>query len=856
MLNIQKITVEYRENPVGIDEETPVISYVLDSDRNGSAQKSVRLTVSAGENVVWDTGTMQTEQTILHRYGGKRLKARTEYTVTVQAEDCFGERTEKTATFETGLFPKRGGVTTRFITHAFEEEIVCPVLGKRFSCAGKIKRARLYASALGMYDLHLNGKRVGDVYFTPYWTSYAHTLEYQTYDVTELLRGENTLEMTLADGWYKGDLTWKRKKNVYGDRLAGWAELYLEYENGAFEKIVTDESWHSSQSNVLFSSLYDGETIDCRPCAREQRSVRFYDHNTAILTAQINEPVRKKERLRVRKVSVSPRGQTILDFGQNLTGWVECDVCGKTGKKLTLRFAEVLDKYGNLYTENLRTAKATDTFLLKNGKNHCEPRFTFHGFRYCEVEGLDEIDPEWFEAVALYSDMERTGTFVCSDDDMNKLYSNQLWSNRGNYLDLPTDCPQRDERLGWTADAMIYCRTASTNFHTYLMFRKWLRDLACEQSDEYGVPHIVPNPLEKSDAAAAAWSDAAVFIPWILYQVYGDRRVLQEQYASMCGWVDYIARHAQSDGLWKSNFQFGDWLGLDQDEFSDRTGATDKYFIANAFYLQSLRIVCDTAFLLGKKGDGAKYTRLYKRVLKAVRAEYFTATGRMVTETQTAYVLALQFGIVPERLRDTVFAALAADVRARGHFMTGFLGTPFIAFVLTDYGRQDLTDLILRREKYPSWIYPIRNGATTMWERWNSRLENGEFNPGDMNSFNHCAYGAIAEWFYRRLVGIDALEAGYRKIKIKPVYSRGFDDYSRGTPTASDERRPVRLDGIDYVKGTVVCPYGAITCETDYENHILRAEIPVGATAEITLPDGAFYRVGSGKYEFSFGEIL
>ena len=852
MLTIQQITVEYRKKALGLDATAPVISYILESDGRDVVQTAVQIRVRKGDTVVYDSGRMETSNTILHRYAGEPLCARTEYAVEVAAEDNRGERAVGAATFETGLLLQENPTSTQFITHGFADETVCPILVKEFHCGEPIRRARIYASALGVYDLHINGKRVGDCYFTPYWTSYSHTLEYQTYDVTDLLGESNRLEMTLADGWYKGDLTWLRKRNLYGDRLAGWLELYVEYASGRTQVIRTDESWHSERSQILSTSFYDGEVQDTAAQSVEREGVAIYPHATRILVSQLNEPVRKRERLSVKEKMISPRGEILLDFGQNLTGWVEFVASGRKGQRVTLRFAEVLDKYGNLYTENLRTAKATDVFILNGKKQKLIPRFTFHGFRYCAVEGLDEVDPAAFEAVALYSDFERAGWFSCSDADINQLYSNQLWSNRGNFLDLPTDCPQRDERLGWTADAMIYCRTASTNFHTYLFYRKWLRDVASEQTREYGVPHIVPNPLEKTDAAGAAWSDAAVMVPWTLYWVYGDRRILQEQYKSMCGWVDFITRHTDAAGLWKTYFQFGDWLGLDMHEFSDRTGATDKYFIANVFYLQSARIVRETAGILGKERDAKHYARLCEKLLKAIQDEYITKTGRLVSETQTAYVLALTFSVVPEKFREKFVNALADDVRTRGHFMTGFLGTPYICFALTDNGKQELADVLLRREKYPSWLYPIRNGATTMWERWNSRLENGDFNPGDMNSFNHCAYGTIAEWMYRRLAGIDALEPGYRKIRICPVHSKGFYDYSRSTATASDEVKPVYVPGIDRVEGKIECPYGEIYCGVDYVAKRMQVRIPIGATAEIVLPDGRTFETGSGSYEYTF----
>ncbi len=853
MLKIEKITIEYQIQPVGLDIQKPAISYVLSSDRQDVVQKEYQIKVFSGNDCVYDTDIQQSEQSILHIYKGKKLKPRTKYVVEIYVKDNYGDIAVSKTTFETGLMLNSKNITkTKFITHAFKEETICPILVREFSISKKVIGARIYATALGMYDLTLNGKRVGDIYFTPYWTNYNTTLEYQTYDVTDMIDKTNRLEMTLADGWYKGALSWFEKTNIYGDRLAGWLELYLYYDDGTFEKIVTDASWHSKKSQIMSSSIYNGEIINTSFDNDELYPAIVYEHNLAVLKGQQNEPVRKREIFTVKNKTTSPKGEQILDFGQNLTGWVEFEYKGKKGQVITLKYAETLDRYGNMYTDNLRKAKATDVFICNGELQHFNPRFTFHGYRFCSVEGIDNLDTSSFKSIAMYSDLNDFSSFECSDNDINQLYSNQKWSNRGNYLDLPTDCPQRDERLGWTADVMVYSRTAGTNFDVFLFLRKWLRDLKSEQTYEFGVPQIIPNVLNKTDGGNAVWADAATFVPYTLFELYGDKRILEEQFESMCGWVDWITRNTDEDGLWKSGFQFGDWLALDMDEFSDRTGATDKYFIANVFYLRSTEIVKETAKILNKNKEYRKYSNQYNSLLKTIRREYFTLTGRMVTETQTAYVLALKFNVVPENFHNKILNALADDIKQRGHFMTGFVGTPYLCFVLTDNGRQDIVDLILRREKYPSWIYPIRMGATTMWERWNSLRPDGTFNSVDMNSFNHYAYGSIGEWLYRRLAGIDSVLPGYKKIAIKPIFSKGFYDYSRGTNSASDERKPVWVDDISYVNSTINTPYGLIKSRINYKTKCLEVEIPVNACAEVYLPNGAVESIGSGKYTFNF----
>lgn len=832
MLAIRDFTVEYQRSPLGLDERSPRFSWKLEADGENIRQKSCRLTVTCGTETVFDSGLRAGEESVLLPYAGTPLEPLTAYRARIEATDNRGQTASAELTFETG-FLDPSNLTAEFITHGFGEEIVCPALVKRFRTSGRIRRARAYATALGMYELRINGSKAGDIWYAPYWTSYSHRLEYQTYDVTALLRAENTVEMILADGWYKGELTWLAKRNLYGNRLAGLLELHIEYEDGTSERIVTDESWTSRETGIRASSIYHGEVQDTAFVSQEMRPVRHYPHRKDILIGQINEPVRETGRLAARSLTVSPKGEHILDFGQNLTGVVEIRTRLRPGQRLVLRHAEMLDRYGNLYTDNLRHARAEDVYLGNGEEQVLRPHFTFHGFRYVEVLGLDRVDPAEFTAVVLHSDMARTGTFECSNEDVNRLYSNQLWGQRGNFLDVPTDCPQRDERLGWTADAQVYCRTAGTNYNTALFFTKWLGDVAAEQTEEYGVPHIVPNPLEKTDSAAAVWSDAATIVPWTLYQLYGDVRILERQFDSMCGWVDYITRHTEN-GLWMSGFQFGDWLALDKDEFSDRTGSTDAYFIANVFYLYSARITADAARVLERPAEAERYAALCQDLLERIRREYVTPNGRLVSETQTALVLALHFGLLKQEHVQAARVRLRANLERFGHLMTGFVGTPYLCTTLTDNQMQDLAAMVLLREEFPGWIYQIRLGATTVWERWDGIRPDGSFNGHDMNSFNHYAYGSVGEWMYRRLAGIDLLEPGYKRILIAPRL----------------------LPGIDRVSASVESMYGTIACSVDYARREMHVKIPPNTSAEIRLPDGTSEEKGSGSYRLYFEQPL
>ncbi|MHB0864974.1 glycoside hydrolase family 78 protein [Paenibacillus sp. SEL3] len=832
-MKIVDLRTEYRKNPVGLDVRKPRFSWKLVSEEQNVQQTAYRIQVTTDGNSIWDTGKLESDTSIHVEYAGLDLAASTRYRVQVEVWDNKEKHATVQGSFETGLL-NGTNFKAEWITHRFPaEETACPVFLKEFAVSKTVRTARIYATALGVYEIRLNGVKVGDTYFAPGWTNYRKRLQYQTYDTDGMLHEQNRLEIIVANGWYKGIFGFTCTPNHYGDRVAALAELHITYTDGTAEIISTDTSWKVATGSIRSSEIYMGETIDsCYPQPELEPVERFSFDNNRII-AQESEPVRITERLAAKALITTPAGEQVLDFEQILTGFVEMKVKGKVGQKITIRHAEVLDKEGNFYPDTLRQAISIDHFICNGEEQVFMPHFTFHGFRYICVEGLEDIRLENFTACVLHTNMAMTGSFTTSNALVNQLQSNIQWSQRGNFLDIPTDCPQRDERLGWTGDAQVFARTAAYNMDVALFFSKWLHDLASEQTPEYGVPHVVPNILGDQDGAAA-WSDAAVIIPWVLYETYGDVRVLKEQYESMKGWVDYITLRCGRNGLWQSGYQYGDWLALDKEESADRTGATDQYLIANAYYAYSTRLLCQAAKVLGKKEDVQNYDQLYNHIKENFNREYITATGRMVSETQTACVLALYFDLADEQYRERILEALKTNIaNHRNHLSTGFVGTPYLCHALTENQLHDLAGILLLKEDYPSWLYAVKKGATTIWERWNSILPNGDFDVSGMNSLNHYAYGSIGEWLYRRLAGINPLEPGYKKILIKPQF----------------------IAGITFVEAELDSVYGRIVSKWSCQNNMIRieVEIPANTTAILELPERELpVEVGSGSYSYEY----
>jgi alpha-L-rhamnosidase len=795
---VTNLLVEHLENPVGLDVKQPRFSWQLSPNKRNVMQTAYEIKVTTGKSVAWSSGKVNSDQSVHVPYAGTALESGKMYSwqVRVWGNDSKPSAWSSPATFQMALL-EPGDWKAKWIEAGYQEDSVnrpAQYFRKGFNTSKKIQRAVAYITAHGMYEASINGKRVGDYYLTPGWTSYNKRLQYQVYDVTPLLvTGKNAIGVMLGNGWYRGYLAWENNKNVYGKTLGLLLQVQITYADGSSEWIVSDESWKSNTGAITYAEVYHGETIDARQEKTgwataayndaDWKGVQVKQYDNSILTATYNEPVKKHETFKAVKLIKTPKGEQVIDFGQNLTGWVVVKANGEAGTKIKIQHAEVLDKFGNFYLDNIRAAKATATYILKGGGEEIfEPHFTFYGFRYIKVEGYPgELKPENFEAVTLYSAMKKTGTFTSSHALINQLQHNIQWGQRGNFLDVPTDCPQRDERLGWTGDAQAFSRTASFNFGVNNFFAKWLKDVAADQLPTGSVPFVVPNVLGNGAAGSAGWADAATIIPWDMYLAYGDKRILENQFESMKSWIGYMQKNS-SDHLWNKGFHFGDWLFYRPfDDNDGRSAVTDKYLIAQCFFAHSLNLVVKTAGVLGKPDDEAKYSELLRNVKDAFVKEYVTPNGRLVSSTQTAYVLALNFDMLPENLRASTAKRLVENVQSYGnHLTTGFLGTPYLCHVLSRFGYNDVAYSLLFQESYPSWLYPVKMGATTIWERWDGIKPDSTFQTPGMNSFNHYAYGAIGDWMYRVVAGLDTYEdgPGYKHIRITPTVGGKFDHAS------------------------------------------------------------------------------
>jgi len=683
--------------------------------------------------------------------------------------------------------------------------------------------------------------------------------------------------VVLGDGWFRGNLAWHDQRNTYGEKLTYIMQINIEYDNGQTETIVTDGSWKAATGPVLMSDIYNGETYDARKEMDNWSTPGFKDGNWAgvqvvshpkdILIAPQGPPVRKIQEIKPVKILTTPEGDTVFDMGQNMVGWIRLKVQGLAGTTVTLRHTEVLDKDGNFYTENLRAAKQMVQYTLKgNGVEIYEPHFTFQGFRYVAIDGypgpptLDSIT-----GVVIHSEIIPTGTFECSNDLINQLQHNIKWGQKGNFVDVPTDCPQRDERLGWTGDAQAFARTACFNADVAGFYTKWLRDVAADQKENGAIPHVIPNVLDRKNptagAAACGWADAGVIVPWTVYLCYGDTRILEQQYESMKKWVGYMQTQAGDNFLWQTGFHFGDWLAFNTTR-SDYPGATtDKDLLATAFFAYSTGLLQRSAEVLGKIEDAKKYAQLLTNIKKAFLQEYVTLNGRLSSNTQTAYSVALAFDLLPETLDKKAAERLAADVKSFKHITTGFLGTPLICHVLSDYGYTDLAYMLLNRKEYPSWLYPVTMGATTIWERWDGIKPDGSFQDAGMNSFNHYAYGAIGDWLYRVVAGIeiDPDLPGYKHVIIQP-HPGGELDYAiasvnslYGKVTSGWEKKTGSLKVIVEIPAntfaTVNLP-GAVPEEVTEGGKVLAKVKEIKEI--IQKENGVQLIVGSGHYEFIY----
>lgn len=833
MLVVTKLRCEYLKNPIGIGCVNPHFSWQISSNKKNIMQQQFQLQVALDEEftrIIWNVHTFSGESTNI-RYEGPTLesKKRYFYRVKVWTTEVAVSEWSEVAFWEMGLLDssewKAQWITVKAPKVNDENGCRSPFsCFKEFSLKKSIQKAVIYATSLGLYELKLNGQKVGEDYFTPGWTDYNYRLQYQTYDVTEMISKEvNTLFATVGEGWYSGYLGWNNRKDIYGNTNALLAQLLLTYEDGTTEIICTDGTWQEKTCKILMSDIYKGEILDASKETNIEGNMLVLDYPKKQLIAQENEPVRIMTELEPIAIIMTPKGETVLDMGQNMVGWVRCKVNGVRGQTLTLVHGEVLDPDGNFYRDNIRSADQKVTYICKGNKEEVlEPHFTFQGFRYVKLEGFSKnIKISDFKGIVFHSNMERTGTFETSDNRINQLQSNILWGQKGNFLDVPTDCPQRDERLGWTGDAQIFARTACYNMNTALFFRKWLKDLSYNQMPDGAVSVVVPDVLKGGfidtvTKTTAGWGDAAVICPWTIYLCYGDTNVLRDQYSSMKKWIDYIRAQGKDEYLWDTGVQLADWVALDSAEGS-YYGATDGYLVATAFYAYSTEIFSRVAKILGYYDDYKTYKDLYTRIKQAYAERFFDKEGHLISATQTAQAISLHFNLVPDPYKKQVSKKLVTLIEDNEmHLTTGFIGTPYICHALSSNGYMDVAYHLLFQPEYPSWLYQVGQGATTMWEHWDGIKPDGSLWSSDMNSFNHYAYGSIGDWMYQSITGIDILEAGYKKTSIAP--------------------QPTKR--LSYAKATLETPYGKLHSSWKVEQGMmqLNVRIPHNTTAVIKLP--------------------
>ncbi|WP_346618422.1 glycoside hydrolase family 78 protein [Blastococcus montanus] len=842
---------EHHREALGIGEAAPRLSWKVTAPPDWR-QRAYEVEAT-GEGRRWASGRIESPDSVLVPWPTGPLASRERRVVRIRVwgDGPHPSSWSSPAPVEAGLLDP-GDWTAVAVTPSWpadrDGDEPPPLVRTSFTVGRQVAQARLYVTAHGLYEVELNGHRVGDDALAPGWTSYSSRLRYATHDVTSLLvEGENAVGAWLADGWYRGRLGFHGgHRNLYGDRVALLAQLEVRYTDGTGETVATGPRWRAGLGPIARAGLYEGERYDARREPAGWSRPGFDDsgwapvvpveRDPATLVAPTGPPVRCTGELRPVSIGTSPSGATIVDFGQNIAGRLRIRVDGPAGTTVRLRHAEVLED-GELCTRPLRGAEATDEYTLRGGGVETwEPRFTFHGFRYAEITGWPgEPAPGDVVARVYHTDMERTGWFECSDPLVSRLHENVVWSMRGNFVDLPTDCPQRDERLGWTGDLQVFAPTAGFLYDCAGMVGSWLRDVAAEQYPDGTIPWYVPEIPGGDWTPAnpgAVWGDVAVLTPAVLYERFGDSGVLRTQYASAKAWVDCVAARVGDDGLWDHGMQLGDWLDPAAPPEDPAAARTDRYLVATAYHAWSALHLSRIAGVLGELEDEKHYGAMAERVAAAFAAEYVSPTGRVVSDAQTAYALALVFDLIPSAAQRARAGRRLAELVAEGgnRIATGFAGTPVVCDALSSVGREDAAYALLLERSCPSWLYPVTQGATTIWERWDSLLPDGTVNPGDMTSFNHYALGAVADWLHRVVAGLAPAAPGYRRILVRPRPGGGL--------TSARARHET--------------PYGPaeVSWRLAGPELTVRVEVPTGTTATVDLPGAEPAEIGPGTHCF------
>ncbi len=852
-MRVYDAKVNHMTNPMGFFMDGVSFSWKVDEAR-GKAQKAARVRVAADEKmqeILFDSGMDEQADSLAYPVE-LALEPRTRYfwQVTVLS-DAEEEADSEVQWFETSKMSEEW--TGKWLTCDSTEKRH-PIFSKEIAPAKEVAKARLYVTGLGLYEAYIDGKKVGDEYLTPYSNNYNRWVQYQTYDITDQIAGGGKLSILLGNGWYKGRFGFSafEDKGYYGNEWKVIADVVLTYTDGTEEVIGTDESWTVTRSRIMFSNLYDGEQIDATAPELPAEEPTVCDAPKGRLEARRSLPVVAHEHIKPVELIHTPAGEQVFDMGQNFAGIFTFRVKEPAGTKIHIQTGEVLQK-GNFYNENLRSAKSEYIYISDGNETVIRPHFTYYGYRYVKVEGVSDLKIEDFTGLALYSDIEMGGDVETGHDLVNQLVSNVRWGMKGNFIDVPTDCPQRDERMGWTGDTQVFSPTATFLADTYAFYSKYLHDMYTEQMDLDGmVPDVVPSAGVHS--TACVWGDSSCIIPWNMYQFYGDKKILENQYDSMRNWVDYISRVDGDNHGWRSVFHYGDWLALDNPsgKTDEVMGGTDEGYIANVYYAASAGIVAKAARVLGYEADAKTYQALCDEQFEEVKKEYFSQTGRCCIKTQTALILALKYHLSENEELTKKTLRLLFQISG-DKLKTGFTGMPLMCPVLSENGMNDLAYTLLLNEDYPGWLHEVKLGATTVWERWNSLDENGDISSTGMNSLNHYAYGSILEWVFRYVTGFRVSEEhpGSRHLLIAPTLNWK----------------------LKRAKGSYHSAAG--NYETSWEladpSHVtVKVTVPFGCTAEIVLPlvsqetladqsnplfadvrDGKCF-VGAGTYEVSY----
>lgn len=886
MVNVISLRTEYLENPLGLDAAAPRLSWMIESEQYAEVQTAYHLLVASTPELLkrdvgdlWDTGKVVSDQSVHVQYKGKALASRQVCYWKVRVWDKDGAASEwsRAARWSMGFLDQKEWSAQWIGRKKPESErglFPAPYLRKPVSLAKPIRSAFVYASALGLFELHMNGNRVSEDYFAPGWTDYGTRVQYVTYDVTSYLQqGENALGAILGTGWYAGNVG-MFGPNRYGDNPHLLLELHVHYEDGTDQKIVTDSSWKVSAGAIQYSDWLLGETFDARLEPAGWSTAAFDDSSwekpvimelyDGMIHAQAEPPVRVMKELMPVSMRKTERGSYIFDMGQNMVGWVQLKALAEpAGQKIAISCAEMLMDDNNLYKENLRVAVQDDIYILKGEPVEIyEPHFTFHGFRYVEVSGLTNAPTlQTIIGRALHSNTPQTGKLETSNVLLNKLISNIEWGQRGNFISVPTDCPQRDERLGWTGDAQIFARTASYNMDVARFFNKYVTDMIDAQTPAGGFPDVAPDAgwhawklaHEKLNWKApdnGGWADAGIIIPWTVYLVYGDKQILERAYPAMTKFADYLKDNT-NDLIRPGYSNYGDWLSINEE--------TPKDVMDTAYFAYSTMLMAQIAKVLGNKEDARKYAERFEDIKKAFNHAFVDSDGRIKGDTQTGYVVALRMKLLQPEQREQALKHLVANIESKGdHLSTGFLGVGYLLPALTEAGRSDVAYRLLNQDTFPSWLYSVKHGATTIWERWDSWNEEKGLQDAGMNSFNHYSLGSVGEWMYQNIMGLhaDPEHPGYKHAIIHP--------------------RPG--GGLTYAKGEFMSVYGKYEVEWKLERSSLtmHVRVPANTSATIYVPgtvqDKAYYeaqgvqyigiedncsvfRAGSGSYTFEAATV-